>query len=59
MKKETNNYLIWIIVLVLEWLILKIAGRPQLWLFVAIPIIIASIYIEYANKPVKNKRNLR
>lgn len=59
MEKGVSSYLVWIIVIVLEWLILKIAGRPQLWLYVSIPIIIALIYTEYTNRPVKNKRNLR
>ena len=58
-KKNINNYLIWLIVLIIEWLILKIAGKPQLWLYVAIPIVIAVIYTEVKNQPVKNRRNLR
>lgn len=59
MNKTINNYIIWIIVLFLEWFILKIANSAHLWIFIAIPIIAAFAYTEYNNQPAKNKRNLR
>jgi hypothetical protein len=59
MNKGINNYLVWIIVLALEWLILKIAQKPQLWLYVSIPIVVALIYTEISGRPSKSKRNLR
>jgi len=58
-NKAINNYIVWIIVLFLEWFILKAASSANLWIFIAIPIIAAFIYTEYNNQPPKNRRNLR
>jgi len=59
MYRGINNYVSWIIVILLEWLILRIGNSAHLWIYVIIPIIAAFIYTEYSNKPVKKKRNLR
>ncbi|HHY77023.1 MAG TPA: hypothetical protein GX498_00765 [Clostridiales bacterium] len=59
MFRGLNNYVAWIIVIFLEWLILRIGNSAHLWIYVIIPIIAAFIYTEYSNKPAKKKRNLR
>lgn len=59
MNKGINNYVVWIMVIFLEWFILKIGNSAHLWIFVIIPIIAAFIYTEYSNKPAKKRRNLR
>lgn len=60
MDRTQRNSLILGIVLLVEAVILKLAKKTNLWFFIALPIILAFVLIEFVlDKPKEKKRNLK
>ncbi|MDF2521554.1 MAG: hypothetical protein K0R84_2182 [Clostridia bacterium] len=60
MDFNRRNSIVWIIVLLVEALILKLAKSIRLWIYIALPIIAGFAFTEfYKPKPPVKKRNLR
>lgn len=69
MNSTRRNSIIWVVVLLIEAIILKLAKNMRLWIYIILPITAGFAAVEFLNrhplpelikpKPVVKKRNLK